>query len=92
MESMVDSSWIPHRVSVDSMRTPPKIHRFYGESMDFGCETMINFGKIYPCRSVVVSTLILAHFCTTSTLLQVDAIIPSNKYILQSHLRVLYSQ
>jgi hypothetical protein len=67
--------------SMDSMRTPPKIHRFYGESMDFGW-TMISFGKIYPCRSVIVSTLILAHFFTASTLLQVDAIIPSNKYIL----------
>ena len=48
--------------------------------MDFGW-TMISFGKIYPCRSVIVSTLILAHFFAASTL-QVDAIIPSNKYIL----------
>jgi hypothetical protein len=31
---------------VDSMRTPPKIHSFYGESMDFGW-TMISFCKIY---------------------------------------------
>jgi len=53
--------------------------------MDFGW-TMTSFSKIYPCRSVIVSTLILAHFFTASTLLQVDAIIPSNKYILQSHI------
>jgi len=58
--------------------------------MDFGW-TMIGFGKIYPCRSVIVSTLILAPFFTASTLLQVDATIPSNKYILQSHLRVLFT-
>jgi GR25 family glycosyltransferase involved in LPS biosynthesis len=65
----VESLWTPCRLHVDSMRTPPKIHRFYGESMDFGW-TMISFGKIYPCRSVIVSTLILAHFFTASTLLK----------------------
>jgi len=31
--------------------------------LNFGW-TMISFGKIYPCRSVIVSTLILAHFFT----------------------------
>jgi hypothetical protein len=30
---------------MDSMRTPPKIHRFYGEAMDFWW-TMISFGEI----------------------------------------------
>ena len=49
--------------------------------MDFGW-TMISFGEVYPCRSIIVSTLILAQFFTASTLLQVDAIIPSNKSIL----------
>src|ERR1700738_891639 len=70
--------WSPHAVlmvSVDSIKTRPKIHRFYRESMDFGW-TMISFGKIYPCRSVIVSTLILAHFFAASKLLQVDAIMP----------------
>jgi hypothetical protein len=43
---------------VDSMRTPPKIHRFYRESMDFGW-TMISFGKIYPCRSVGLSKIMI---------------------------------
>ena len=52
---------------MDSMRTPPKIHSFYGESMDFGW-TIISFGKIYPCRSVIVSTLIFAHIFAASTL------------------------
>src|ERR1700733_5663369 len=84
-----DSSWSPRGVSmdsVDSMSTPPKIHRFYGESMDFGW-TMISFGEIYPCRSVIVSTF---HFLLLTTLLQVNAIIPSNKYIL--HFAVIYLQ
>jgi hypothetical protein len=61
------------------MRTPPKIHRFYGESMDFGW-TVISFGEIYLCRSVIVSNL--GSLFTASTLLQVDVIIASKKYIL----------
>ena len=34
------------------------------------------------CKSVIVSTLFLAHFFAAFTWLKVDAIIPSNKYIL----------
>ena len=45
IESM-ESLWSLCGLHVDSMRTPLKIHRFYGESMDFGW-TMISFGKIY---------------------------------------------
>jgi hypothetical protein len=50
LKVLMDSSWSPGGVfmesscspcgvsvdSLDSMRTPPKIHRFYGESMNFG--------------------------------------------------------
>ena len=48
--------------------------------MDFW--TMVSFGEIYPCRSVIVSILILAHFVTASTLLQVDAVIYLPTHIL----------
>ena len=34
------------------------------------------------CKSVIVSTLFFAHFFAAFTWLKVDAIIPSNKYIL----------
>src|ERR1700729_1388109 len=71
---LMESSWSPHNLlkvlmesswsscgvsmdSMDSMKTPPKIHRFYGESMDFGW-TMISFGEIYPCRSVISHCLL----------------------------------
>jgi hypothetical protein len=43
---------------------------------------MVSFGEIYPCRSVIVSILILAHFVTASTLLQVDAVIYLPTHIL----------
>jgi len=76
----MESIETPHGVSMESMETPPKIHRFYGEAMDFW--TMVSFGEIYPCRSVIVSILILAHFVTASTLLQVDAVIYLPTHIL----------
>ena len=47
--------------------------------MDFW--TKVSFGEIYPCRSVIVSILILAHFVTVSTL-QVDAVIYLPTHIL----------
>ena len=81
LKVLIESSQSPRGVLMESSQSP---HRVLMESMDFGW-TMISFGKIYPCRSVIVSTLILAHFFTASTL-QVDAIITSNKYILQSHI------
>ena len=84
--------------SMDSTRTPPKIHRFYRKSMGFGW-TMISFGEIYPCRSslsscvtcnsVIVSTLFLAHCFVAFTWLKVDAIIPSNTFYI---CRVIYLQ
>src|ERR1700691_940165 len=67
---LVESSWSPRGVFMesstvtlrglheDSMKTPPKMHRFYGESMDFGW-TMISFGEIYPCRSVISHCLLV---------------------------------
>jgi hypothetical protein len=76
---LMEPSWSAHRVygvHGDSMRTPPKIHKFYGEAMDFW-----SFGEIYPCRSVIVSILILAHFVTASTL-QVDGVIYLQTHIL----------
>jgi len=57
MESM-ESMETPQELHEDSMGTPPKIHRFYGESMDFGW-TMISFGEIYPCRSVISHCLLV---------------------------------
>src|ERR1700693_4236045 len=44
---------VPHRFPW----TPPKTHRFYGKSMDFGW-TMISFGEICPCRSVIPHCLL----------------------------------
>src|ERR1700691_3857137 len=53
-----DSTGTLRGLHEDSMKTPPKMHRFYGESMDFGW-TMISFGEIYPCRSVISHCLLV---------------------------------
>ena len=73
------------------MRTPPKIHKFYGEAMDFW-----SFGEIYPCRSVIVSILILAHFVTASNYYKLMEsytykLISYSSSFLQSHLRGLFT-
>jgi hypothetical protein len=40
---------------MDSIRIPPKIHRFYGEVNGF----WVDYDEVYPCKSVIASTLIL---------------------------------
>ena len=94
---LVESSWSPCRVLMESMdsmktlqglhedsvRTPPKIHRFYGESMDFGW-TMISFGEIYNSQYLDLGSLflLLPHYYKLMLLyLQTNTF-----YFLQSHI------